>query len=37
MITTGGRISCAIKALQHNGVKEENITACNIVSCEKGL
>ncbi|CAD8170811.1 unnamed protein product [Paramecium octaurelia] len=37
MITTGGRISTAIKALQSNGVNQENIAAVNIVSCEKGL
>lgn len=37
MITTGGRITTALKALQSNKVKEDNITVVNIVSCEKGL
>ncbi|CAD8184400.1 unnamed protein product [Paramecium pentaurelia] len=37
MITTGGRITTAIKALLSNGVNQDNITAVNIVSCEKGL
>ncbi|CAD8182452.1 unnamed protein product [Paramecium pentaurelia] len=37
MITTGGRITTAIKALLSHGVSQDNITAVNIVSCEKGL
>ncbi|CAD8089052.1 unnamed protein product [Paramecium sonneborni] len=37
MITTGGRITTAIKALLSHGVTQDNITAVNIVSCEKGL
>ncbi|CAK73933.1 unnamed protein product (macronuclear) [Paramecium tetraurelia] len=35
MITTRSQIAIAKKALQSNGVIQKNITAVNIVTCEK--
>lgn len=37
MLATGGSASMAIRVLKNHGVKEENITFLNIVSCEEGI
>ncbi|CAD8067332.1 unnamed protein product [Paramecium sonneborni] len=37
MLGTGGSASMALKVLQTNGVKEENIIFLTLVSCEQGL